>query len=403
MKFKKWLILTQYYPPEVGAPQIRLSKLAEELRRNGCDVEVVTAMPNYPEGAVFPGYRRKFICTEKIRGIKVTRVWLYPSAGEIVVKRAINYLTFTFFVLPVLLFKSRPDVLFVEAQPLSLGFVAVLLKVLRGIPYIFNIPDLQVEAARQMGFIKHKITLRIMEVLERWFCRQSFKVSTVTEGFIRHFTEKGIPREQMTFLPNGVDTDFLCPMPPFEAFLEKWKLRGKKVFLYAGTLTYYQDLLSILSAAERLKSVPDIVFLIAGKGPMKAELERLKEEKKLDNVLMTHLPFEEMPKLYSISYASLVLFKNLPFTDISRPSKIFPSLSCGVPVIFAGRGETAKILEEEKCGLVLEPENPEKLAETIKLFARQDQKRTEMGRFGRCFVEKRYQWPTLIKDWLNQL
>src|SRR5919108_4054835 len=93
---RRWLILTQYYPPEIGAPQIRLRAVARELQRHGVEVEVLTAMPNYPVGRIFPGYEARWKMTESIDGLPVTRTWVYAGSGKSAPVRLANYLSFTF-------------------------------------------------------------------------------------------------------------------------------------------------------------------------------------------------------------------------------------------------------------------------------------------------------------------
>src|SRR5437868_5031039 len=139
---ERWLVLTQYYPPEIGAPQIRLRCFVRELRRHGKNVSVVTAMPNYPAGRIFEGYRGRFSCHEKVDGVDVRRTWVYAATGKQTFARLLNYCSFTVTALMLVLLGRRPDVIFLEAQPLPLGLVPLLMKDLRGGPYIYNVPDL---------------------------------------------------------------------------------------------------------------------------------------------------------------------------------------------------------------------------------------------------------------------
>ena len=156
----RWLVVSQYYPPEIGAPQIRLRAMVKELRKHGIEVQVLTALPNYPAGKIFPEYKGKRRVREEIDGIPVTRTWVYPGTGKSAFVRLSNYLSFTMTALWAVLWGSRPDVLFVEAQPMSLGVVALLMKRLRGVPYVYNVPDLQIDGARQLGFMQNKGLLR---------------------------------------------------------------------------------------------------------------------------------------------------------------------------------------------------------------------------------------------------
>lgn len=403
MRPSRWLILTQYYPPEVGAPQIRLRSMVKELRRAGMEVDILTAMPNYPKGEIFEGYKKKWWMRDTIDGNTVRRVWIYPGTGKSPVIRLLNYLSFTATALIATLFGPRPDVLFVESQPLSLGIIALLMKWFRGVPYIYNVPDLQVEVAKQLGFIQNERFLRLAFWFEQLFLKQSWKVSTVTHCFLEHLKQRGLPPHQMTFLPNGADTEFLKPKPPCRQLLQRWNLEGKKVFLYVGTHAYYHGLDTVIHAAQLLTDEPDITFLMIGEGPERERLKKLAKDLELSNVVFGESPFEERDLLYSISFASIVTLRKMEVAKTMRPAKIFPSLSCGVPIIYSGTGETADLIWENQCGLCVDPESPQQLASAVKRFALDSGARTYMGEMGRKLVESEYSWNHIVQRWLKEL
>ncbi len=399
----RWLILTQYYSPEIGAPQIRLRALARNLRRLGIDVEVLTAMPNYPAGKIFPGYAGKWRMQETIDDVPVRRTWVYAATGRSALVRLANYLSFTGTAFFSALFGRKPQVLFVESQPLSLGVIGVLMRWLRGVPYIYNIPDLQVDVAKQMGFMRNPLLLRVALGAENLFLKQSWKVSTVTHRFIDHFHSRGLPRQQITFLPNGADTDFLRPKPPSSALLERWNLRGKKVFLYVGTHAFYHGLDVIIEAANLLRQREDIAFLMVGDGPERGRIRQKAAELKLTNVVFGESPYEEMAELYSIGYASIATLRRMEVAKAMRLSKVFPSLSCEVPVIYAGMGEAAELLQSQQCGLVTEPEDAAQLAGAVVRLADDPGLRQRLGAAGRALVEVEYSWSAIVERWLKEL
>jgi glycosyltransferase involved in cell wall biosynthesis len=401
--FSRWLILTQYYPPEIGAPQIRLRAVAHMLRRHGIAVEVLTAMPNYPSGKIFPGYTGRWYTREEIDGIAVRRTWVYAGTGKSASIRLANYLSFTCTALLAAMTGPRPDVMFVESQPLSLGLIAILMKWLRGVPYIYNVPDLQIDVAQQLGFIHNRSFLRFAAALENLFLHQSWKIATVTHRFIEHFHNRGLPRTQITFLPNGADTEFLKPQMPCRALLDRWKLYGKKVFLYVGTHAYYHGLDTLIEAADLLRAHSDIVFLMIGSGPERARLKQLSVNRGLANIIFEQSPYEEMPQLYSIAYASVATLRQIEVAKSMRLSKVFPSLSCAVPVIYAGVGEAAELLEAHECGVVVTPEAPALLAQAIVRLASDSTRRHAMGWAGRALVEREYSWSTIVGRWLAEL
>jgi glycosyltransferase involved in cell wall biosynthesis len=377
--------------------------MARELQRHGIKVKILTAMPNYPTGEVFPGYRGRWRINDEVDGIAVTRTWNYPGTGKSPLIRLANYFSFTAMALVTALTGPRPDVMFVESQPLSLGFIAVLMKWLRKVPYIYNVPDLQVDVAEQLGFMKNRLALKLALKLENYFLQHAWKVSTVTHLFMDHFCARGLPRKNITFLPNGADTEFLKPRVPSQELLTRWNLRGKKVFLYVGTHAYYHGLEVIVQTADLLKDNSTLAFLMVGNGPEKRRLQTICRERRLQNVIFAASPYEEMDLLYSIAYASIASLRNLPVAEGMRLSKVFPSLSCGVPVIYSGSGEAACLIEANKCGSVVPPEEPSLLADAILALASNPLLREEMGRAGRCLVEKDYSWSAIIARWLDEI
>jgi colanic acid biosynthesis glycosyl transferase WcaI len=400
---RRWLILTQYYPPEIGAPQIRLRSVAQMLRRHGIHVRVLTAMPNYPAGKIFSGYEGQWRRTEEIDGIPVTRTWVYAGTGRSAFVRLANYLSFTCTALLAAVTQPRPDLMFVESQPLSLGVIAVLMKWVRGVPYVYNVPDLQVDVAKQLGFMRNRYILRIATAFENLCLHQSWRVSTVTHRFIEHFQARGLPRAQITFLPNGADTLFLRPQEPSRTLLDRWGLHGKKVFAYVGTHAYYHGLDTLIDAATLLRARDDIAFLMIGDGPERERLKQVAKERDLNNVTFGESPYEEMDQLYSIAYASIATLRKMDVAHAMRLSKVFPSLSCGVPVIYAGAGEAAELLERHACGVVVEPEAPQRLADAILRLACDQTLRDDLGRAGTALVDRDYSWCSIVERWLCEL
>jgi glycosyltransferase involved in cell wall biosynthesis len=400
---ERWLVLTQYYPPEIGAPQIRLRCFVRELRRHGKNVSVVTAMPNYPAGRIFAGYRGRFSCREKVDGVDVRRIWVYAATGKAAFARLLNYCSFAVTALAVVLLGRRPDVIFLEAQPLPLGIVALLMKYLRGVPYIYNVPDLQVDVARELGFLRKRFLLQLASRAEDLFLKNAWKVSTVTHRFVEHFESRGIPAHQVTFLPNGADTEFLCPSEPSIEYRTEWQLSGKMAFVYVGTHAFYHGLDTLVLAAEMLKTDPRIRIVMVGDGPERERIRNLALKKGLENMVFANVPYEGTNQLYSVAYAAVATLRNVPVAKGMRLSKVFPALSCGVPVIYSGEGEAAELLVRNQCGITVRPEDPAALAESIRRLAEDPALRQRLGVNGRRLVEVEYSWATIVDRWLREI
>lgn len=400
---ERWLILSQYYAPELGAPQLRLRAVARELRRHGIEVEVLTGMPNYPNGVTFPEYRGRWRYEEVMDGVPVHRTWLYAAAGRSSAKRIVNYLSFSATALVATMVSRKPDRLFVESQPLTLGVVALAMKWIRGVPYIYNVPDLQVAVAREAGFLRNRSLLWMMKALEDVSLRQAWSVSTVTDRFVEHLQARGIPRRRISFLPNGADTEWLKPMNPDSELLERWGLHGKKVFTYIGTHAYYHGLETVIEAAALLRERSDIAFLLIGEGPERERMKVLARERELTNVVFGQSAPEELARCYSITFGAVAVLKNLEVARKMRLAKIFPALSCGVPVVFSGAGETAELLERNGAGVTVPAESPRALATAIEELAGDPSRRDALGRAGRQLVEADFEWSVIVDRWLAEL
>ena len=127
------LILTQWFDPE---PTFKGLLFARELAARGHEVEVLTGFPNYPDGKVYPGYGIRPWVREKIDGINVLRVALYPSHNKSGLNRVFNYLSFAFSaaVIGSALIR-KPDVMYVYHPPITVGFAAIVIGFLRRTPF----------------------------------------------------------------------------------------------------------------------------------------------------------------------------------------------------------------------------------------------------------------------------
>jgi len=401
----RFLILTQYFPPEVGAPPVRLANMVEQLLSMGHEAEVITALPNYPMGKIFAEYRHKFYCRESWKGISVHRFWVYASTGA-GMRRLLNYFSFSLTCLLGIFFARRPDLIFVESPPLFLSIPARLLSLLWGRPFIFNVADLWPDSVREMHLMRDGVLLRLAGSLEFWSYRKAAFVTAVTEGIRTTLVEtKKVPPEKVLFLPNGANTEMFKGMPEDAELVQKLGLRGQRVILYAGTIGLFHGLDVAIEAAELLRSeVPEFTFVLIGSGSDRSRLEQLVKSKLLTNVrFLDPQPPEMVARLFSISYAGFSCLKNLPLFEGARPSKLITIMASGKPVLYSGAGEGARLVLEARAGIVTAPESVSALVEGMRTLLNDPSLALEFGRNGRRFVEENLTWRTLVHNWLEDL
>jgi colanic acid biosynthesis glycosyl transferase WcaI len=400
----RFLILTQYFPPEIGGPQTRLKCMTAELKRLGHEIEIVTALPNYPRGHFFPGYERCLYRREVRDDVIVHRVWLFPAMGG-GLRRMLNYGSFMLTSFLGLLRAKRPDYIFVESPPIFLSIPAYIAGFFWNVPFLFNVADLWPDSIVEGGFLKEGFLMESLRNLERWSYRKATYINAVTEG-IRDslLCKKSVPPEKILFLPNGVDTILYRPRPSDAALKTKLGLDGKRIILWAGTLGHAHGLDHVLHAAKLLENCPEVHFLFVGDGSARPSLERLQRQLELRNVTF-HDPvaLEELPPYFSIAESGLASLLGIPLHDGARPSKVFPILASGKPLIFVGKGEGARLVDQAKAGIVVPPENPQALASAVLELLNNPDRMREFGRNGRRFVETNLQWSQLIGSWIARL
>jgi len=368
------IFLTQYFPPETGAPQNRLFATAQALQRHGAEVTVLTAMPNYPDMRIQEAYRGSFHRKEELGGMLVHRVWLFVSTGRGIFARLLNYFSFVFTSLVVGLFKlKRSDILLVESPPLFLGITAMLLARAKGAKLVFNVSDLWPESAVQLGLVTNRTMIRLSTWLEMRCYRRAALITGQTQGIVANISSR-CPSKEVLWVPNGVDFSAIASadeVPASDVRIHLGIGPDDLVFAYAGILGHAQGLEVVLHAAAALRERNDIHFLLLGDGPEKAMLQALKAD--LDPIrvhFVDRMPRQELLGLMrSIDGVVVPLRKNDLFKG-AIPSKIFEALALGKPLLLGVEGEAKELfITQGESGIAFEPESAKALAEAAIQYA----------------------------------
>lgn len=396
------LILTQYYPPEIGAPQTRLAAFTRELLRRGHEVEVVTAMPNHLLGRTHEGYRGKLYVRDRIDNATVHRTWVYAATGT-GLRRIANYLSFTVSSLIGLALARRPDAVFVESPPLFLSVPGWIAATAYRAKLIFNVADLWPDSVRDLGVMQDGWMMRIAERLEAWTYRRADIVNAVTDGIdavLRR--EKHVPARKLRFLPNGIDIDTFTPRAPVDRLKRELDIDERRVFIYAGTHGIAQGLEHVVDAAALVAR--EAIVLFVGEGPTKRALIERARRSGVDNVRFVNaVPIDAMPEYFSLAYASIVPLVGSALMRGARPSKLFPALASGVPIVYSGEGEGARLVSDNGVGVVVAPERSDLLAEAMRWMCEHPEARAAMAVAGRQLAVNRFAWSSIVDEWLASL
>lgn len=402
----KLLILTQYYPPEIGAPQNRLHELAVRLKASGISVDILTAQPNYPKMEIFEAYKNGKIKEEFIDGIKVFRSGIYVSKSSGILSRLLNYFSFVF----TSWWRGRTlgvyDFLMVESPPLFLGYSAMRLSKKLKAKLIFNVSDLWPESAEKLGIVTNKQLLGLAYRLERKCYEQSRLVTGQTMGIVKDITDR-FPHKKVYWLPNGVDVSFYDPEKySSKGFRDKNGFKKEDVlFFYGGILGHAQGLQTIVQAAALLKDHLQIQIILQGTGPVREELIALKVKLGLDNVhFLDPVTKSEMPFVLKDIDVALVPLKKLDLFLGAIPSKIFEALAMEKALLLGVEGE-AKLhfIDRADAGLFFEPENERDLANKMIILASNVNMIQQKGANGRNYVKEHFNRNKIAEDFIKQM
>ena len=403
----KLLILTQYFPPEVGAPQNRLFELAVRLQKLGVDITVLTAMPNYPQMEIYEGYKDKTYVYEVIEGLKVHRSSIYVSKSKSIINRLRNY--FSFVISSARVGKAKLenfDFLLCESPPLFLGYSAMRLAKQKKAKLIFNVSDLWPESAEKLGVVNNKFLLKLAYNLEEKLYKRSCIVTGQTQGICHNINER-FPAVKTYWLPNGVDLGYYNPSKIEPGIWREKNNFAKEdvVLLYAGIIGIAQGLEVILNSAKNFINTPNIKFVFIGSGPEKDKLLQLKAEQNLINVFfLDAISKKEMPSVLRSVNAAIIPLRKLDLFLGAIPSKIFENLAMEVPVLLGVNGEARQLfIDKGNAGLYFEPENSEALTVAILKLIEDKEMALQLGRNGRHFVNEYFNRENIAQNFFKKL
>ncbi len=382
------LILTQYFPPEMGAPQARLSELGEKLIDLKWEVECLTALPNYPTGRVFPGYHPTKPIVEMVGRIRTARVPLSPAKSGFV-RRLRCYFSFAWSAArfgPRLC--NRPDILLVESPPLFIGFAAKMLARVWQCPYVFNVSDLWPESAIRMGIVKPGIATRMAEKLELYFYRHAAAITGQSQEIIESIRRR-TPQKSTEVITNGVDPIRFGEHAANENARALVGHEPGPVFVYAGLMGLAQGLDQILDLAKALPHDLPGRFVLVGDGPVRDHLAKRISAEAIPRVrLVPAVAREQVPSLLAASDVAIItLGMNLPG---AVPSKIYEAMASSLPILLIAHGEAAMRVSDAQCGFAVPPGNLHELRNAFVRLASEPDLRLVLGATGRMAAETVY-------------
>jgi glycosyltransferase involved in cell wall biosynthesis len=375
-KRPRLLVLNQYYTPGVEATAHLLGELCEELAQT-FDVTVITGMVRTLE----PGRRVE-------NGVEVVRVPSTTYDRRQLRRRALNYLTYLFHALRAGLAAGRPDVVLCMTDPPVIANVALVVARRARAPLVVVSQDVFPEIAVRLKRLENAALVGLLRMLIAAYLRRADRVVAIGTTMRGRLIEKGAPPERVHVIPNWVDTKELGPHERDNDWSREHGVSGCFVVMHSGNIGHAQNLDSLIRSATFLRDLDRLAVLLVGAGARLQDYIELREQLEVDSVrFLPYQPRELLPLSLSSADVHVVgLARGL--SGYVVPSRLYGILAVGRPVIVAADAdsETARMISEAECGIVVPPGRPERLATVIRSAYDGELPLEEMGRRARDYV-----------------
>lgn len=400
----KILFITHYYQPDGGAASVRLTRLTQMLRARGHEVTVLTTMPHYPERRIREGYRGKFSTDEMRDGVRVVQVWLWTVPRESIALRLMSQISFmlTGFLRGVWL--GKPDVIFIENQPVFTGLMGWAISKIKRTPYLANVSDFWPEQLLSAGVLHERhILYRIFRALVNRTQRDAHTIVSMHQGLHASIARRIGDVARHVVIMNAADLTRLHPDNDEGDFRARYGLDGRPIVSFIGTFANHMDYDTIFAILGRYAGREDVQFVLMGSGTKEALVTT-----RLEREQWTHVHHIGWLDAETIPYAwasSCVNFWALPDDALMRhvySAKLFEAHAAGVPIVVCVEGDIADLLGRSGGGVAVPPGDVDGACRAIDAYLNDADLRAQHSRNARAYAEAHFD-PVRVSDAYERL
>jgi glycosyltransferase involved in cell wall biosynthesis len=406
-----WLVC-QYYAPERGAAQTRMSNLAKLWVQLKAAVTVITAVPHTPHGEVMPEYKNKSgFFKETLDGVPVWRHGVPHKKTNNHSYRLWGQLSFALSLLRhVVGVQNPPQVVIASTPPMFMALSAWLIAKRYNARFVMDVRALWPSVLVQIGLLDHQSwQFRLFRKMESFLYQKAHAIVANSRGIAQHLVDSGINPKKVFVLPDGVTDDCFNIRNDTSRQAKALGLRNQlqinpltKVVLYDGPHSMAQALGQVIDAARYLMPRADILFLLIGDGDDKERLQKI--ARGMPNVQFISGQSDEARRLYyTMADVAISCHKDVPGIHTHIPPRLLELLAAGLPVLAPLAGEGADIVRRGACGVVVPPEDPDKLARGVVYMLENTEKVATMAANGPKHVNQHYRHSVVGRQYLALL
>ncbi len=392
------LYLCQHFHTPKDAGGSRPYEFSKYLVKNGHNVTLISGKTD--RNLSVANNAKSKIETTDLDGVKLIRVNNPYSNKMGFVTRIRSFLNFVYWASKIAKKQKNVDIVFATSTPLTTAIPGVIAKRKHKTPFVFEVRDLWPELPKAMGVIKNPVILWLIRKLELWAYKNADFMIALAPGIKKGMVKTGFPKDKIEVIPNGADVSLFS--------LAELKNRTKEITLiFTGAHGLANGLDAVLDAAEVLqnKNEKGIKFLFVGDGSQKRRLMEKSRKLNLSNVeFRDPIPKADLAKLMQEVDVGMMILDNIPaFYEGTSPNKFFDYLAAGLPVINNYPGWLKSIIDKDKCGIAVPPNDPGVFADAVLYFRDNPDKRIEMGKNSRKIAEETFARNLLAEKFKSSL
>ena len=376
----KILVISQHYWPE----SFPSTDLCEGLAARGHQVTVITDVPNYPMGYIFPEYKKGKNRRQEHNGVTILRSFTVGRRSGTLF-RLLNYYSFSLSStrLARKLKEEFDVVLAIQSSPIMMVKAGLAYAKKHKKKCLFYTMDLWPASLAAGGVGEGSPIYKYFGSVSKKLYRKADRILITSTMFRQYLMEQfGISDDVIGYLPQYAAAQFdQMPAAPEKDTVD---------LMFAGNVGAAQSLHTVLEAAEQLKDRSNLRWHIVGDGSELDNLKATAAEKTLTNVIFHgRKPPEEMPEYYAMADAMLVTLTQDPFIGMTLPAKVQSYMAAGKPILAAANGEIPQVLAKAGCGFCAPAEDGKALAEAVEKFLAYPDK-TALGQKAKAYYEANF-------------
>jgi len=349
---KKILIVTECFYPE----EFKINDVALSWKNKGYDVDVLTLVPTYPLGKVFPCFKNSFFRKDEYQGINIFRIHAVTGYRDSAIKKVLKYINFAIFgSITAIFIGRRYDYVFgFNLGSLTDMLPAVVIRKLYKKPTMFWVQDVWPDSVYAYGFKKTKILSTLLDTFVKFMHHNITAIAISSKGFeskLEPYIKKGL---RFGYAPNWADDlDMDMDMDPIILSTTQ-----KVHFTFAGNIGKVQNLENIINAFCLLASAyqEKSQLNIIGDGSNLINLKKLSNNN-LSIIFHGKQMREDMAKFYKASDFLIVSLIDEPIFSVTVPAKTQTYIAAKKPILAIINGDVADIVHDNSLGVCADPSN----------------------------------------------